>query len=95
MIFSEDRCTLPDHALARSSKPPLLIATEGHMVRMQVSAETSAWLSQAQDLLDEARRLRPGQARNELRQVAKAMRELAKLDAKSEPEPGFDQPKKI
>jgi hypothetical protein len=29
---------------------------------------------QAQDLLDEARRLRPGRARNELRPVAKVMR---------------------
>jgi hypothetical protein len=57
---------------------------EAHMSRMQVSTETSAWLLEAQDLLDEARRLRSGRAGNELRQVAKVMRELAKLDAQSE-----------
>jgi len=51
------------------------------MARMQVSTETSTWLLQAQDLLDEAHRLRPGRTRNELRQKAKIMRELAKLDA--------------
>jgi len=48
------------------------------MAHMQISTETSTWLLQAKDFLDEARRLRPGPARNELRQVAKVLRELAK-----------------
>jgi hypothetical protein len=54
------------------------------MSRCQISTETSAWLLQAKDLLDEARRLRPGRKRNELREVAKTMREIAKLEARSE-----------
>jgi hypothetical protein len=53
------------------------------MARMQISAETSTWLLQAKDFLDEARRLKPGPARNELRQTAKVLRELAKLEAAS------------
>lgn len=53
------------------------------MARMQISAETSTWLLQAKDFLEEARRLKPGPARNELRQTAKVLRELAKLEAKS------------
>jgi len=51
------------------------------MAHMQISTETSTWLLQAKEFLDEARRLRPGPARNELRQVAKVLRELAKLEA--------------
>jgi hypothetical protein len=51
------------------------------MAHMQISTETSIWLLQAKEFLDEARRLRPGPARNELRQVAKVLRELAKLEA--------------
>jgi hypothetical protein len=51
---------------------------------MQISAETSAWLLQAKEFLDDARRLRPGPARNELRQVAKELRQLAKFEAQSE-----------
>ena len=51
------------------------------MARMQISAETSTWLLQARDFLDEARRLKPGPERNELRQTAKVLRELAKLEA--------------
>ena len=51
------------------------------MAHMQISTETSTWLLQAKDFLDEARRLRLGPARNELRQVAKVLRELAKLEA--------------
>jgi hypothetical protein len=54
------------------------------MPRMQVSAETSAWLLQAKDFLDEARRLKPGPERDELRQTAKVLREIAKLEATSE-----------
>src|SRR6266436_7559960 len=41
------------------------------MAHMQISTETSAWLLQAKDFLVEARRLKPGPARNELSQVAK------------------------
>lgn len=62
------------------------------MPRMQISAETSAWLLQAKEFLDEARRLRPGPARNELRQVAKELRELAKFEARSEAALGLDRP---
>ena len=53
------------------------------MGHMQISAETSAWLLQAKDFLYEARRLKPGPERNELRQTAKILRELAKLEAVS------------
>jgi hypothetical protein len=52
------------------------------MARMEISTETSTWLLQARDFLEEARRLRPGPARNELRQTAKVLRELARLEAK-------------
>ena len=51
------------------------------MAHMQISTEPSAWLLQAKDFLVEARRLKPGPARNELRQVAKVLRELGKLEA--------------
>jgi hypothetical protein len=54
------------------------------MARMQISDESSTWLLQAKGFLDEARRLKPGPERNELRQTAKVLRELAKLDAASE-----------
>ncbi|CAN7714573.1 hypothetical protein LJR220_007065 [Bradyrhizobium sp. LjRoot220] len=53
------------------------------MARMDISTEKSTWLLQARDFLEEARRLKPGPARNELRQTAKVLHELAKLDAKS------------
>jgi hypothetical protein len=53
------------------------------MGRMQFSTETSTWLLQAKDFLYEARRLKPGPERNELRQTAKILRELAKLEAVS------------
>ncbi len=53
------------------------------MARMQLTTEASAWLLQAKDLLDEARRLKPGPERNELRQTAKVLREIAKLEAAS------------
>jgi hypothetical protein len=48
---------------------------------MQISTDTSTWLMQARDFLHEARLLKPGPARNELRQTAKVLRELAKLEA--------------
>ena len=54
------------------------------MARMQISSETSTWLLQAKDILDEARRLKPGPERRELRQTAKVLREIAKLEAASE-----------
>ena len=62
------------------------------MARVQISTETSIWLLQAKDSLVEARRLKPGPARNELRQVAKVLRELAKLEAQSESALDFDRP---
>lgn len=54
------------------------------MARMQISTDTSTWLLQAKDFLDEARRLKPGPERNELRQTAKVLREIAKLEASSD-----------
>jgi hypothetical protein len=53
------------------------------MTRMQILAEPPSLLLQARDFLAEARRLKPGPARNELRQTAKVLRELAKLEAAS------------
>jgi hypothetical protein len=64
-----------------------MIAMGDTMARMEISAGTSTWLLQAKDFLEEARRLKPGPARNELRQTAKVLRELAKLEAKSVPKP--------
>ena len=58
------------------------------MARMQISTETSTWLLQAKDFLYEARRLRPGPERNDLRQTAKILREIARLEAVTEPAPG-------
>jgi hypothetical protein len=51
------------------------------MAQTQISTETSTWLMQAKDFLYEARRLKPGPERNDLRQTAKVLRELAKLEA--------------
>jgi len=48
---------------------------------MQIPTETSAWLLQARDFLYEARRLKPGPERNDLRQTAKVLREIARLEA--------------
>jgi len=47
---------------------------------MQIPTETSAWLLQARDFLYEARRLKPGPERNDLRQTAKVLREIARLE---------------
>ena len=51
------------------------------MARMQISTETSTWLLQAKDFLYEARRLKPGPERNDLRQTAKVLLEIARLEA--------------
>jgi hypothetical protein len=48
---------------------------------MQIPSETSTWLLQARDFLYEARRLKPGPERNDLRQTAKVLREIARLEA--------------
>ncbi|QOZ33485.1 hypothetical protein [Bradyrhizobium sp. CCBAU 53421] len=53
------------------------------MAHAQNSMETSAWLLQAKDFLHEARRLKPGPERNELRETAHVLREIAKLEAAS------------
>jgi hypothetical protein len=53
------------------------------MARMQISDETSTWLLQAKDFLVQARRLKPGPGRNELRHTAKVLREIAKHEAAS------------
>jgi hypothetical protein len=63
----------------------MMIATENTMAPMQIPNETSTWLLQARDILDEARRLKPGPERKELRQTAKVLREIAKLEAASPP----------
>ncbi|WP_338821726.1 hypothetical protein [Bradyrhizobium septentrionale] len=55
------------------------------MARMQIATEASTWLVQAKDFLNEARRLKPGPERNELRQTAKVLREIAKLETASAP----------
>lgn len=60
------------------------------MARMQIPIEASSWLMQAKDFLYEARRLKPGPERNELRQTAKILRELARLEAVTETAPGRD-----
>jgi hypothetical protein len=58
------------------------------MAHLQISRETSVWLLQAKDFLIEARRLKPGPARNELREVARVLREIAELEAEAGPGPG-------
>ena len=60
------------------------------MAQIQISTETYALLLQARDFLVEARRLKPGPARNELREVAKVLREIAQDDAQFAS--GFDRP---
>ena len=64
------------------------------MAHLQISTETSSWLLQARDFLVEARRLKPGPARNELRQTAKVLRELAQLEAQAESAPSLDRTEK-
>jgi hypothetical protein len=60
------------------------------MARMQIPTETSTWLLQARDFLYEARRLKPGPERNDLRQTAKVLREIARLEAASASMPSRD-----
>jgi hypothetical protein len=62
------------------------------MAHMQYSAETSPFLLQAKDFLVEARRLKPGPARNELREVAKVLRELAEFEIRFQSGSQLDQP---
>ena len=62
----------------------LIIAMGDAMAHIQASTETYALLLQAKDFLVEARRLKPGPARNELREVAKVLREIAKVDAQAQ-----------
>jgi hypothetical protein len=64
------------------------------MAHMQISTETSAWLLQAKDFLVEARRLKPGPARHELRQFAKVLRELGKLEAQRGSALDFGRPER-
>lgn len=64
------------------------------MAHTQNYIETSTWLMQAKDFLDEARRLKPGPARNELREVAKVLHELAKLEAQSQSGQNLDRTKR-
>jgi len=60
------------------------------MALMQLSTETSTWLLQARDFLYEARRLKPGPERNDLRKTAKVLREIARLEAASDSAIGRD-----
>jgi hypothetical protein len=53
------------------------------MQHLQDPDETSTWLLQARDILDEARRLKPGPERSELLETAKVLREIARLEATS------------
>jgi hypothetical protein len=66
-----------------------MIAMGDTMAHIQVSTETYGLLLQAKDFLAEARRLKPGPARNELREVAKVLREIARDEAQSIPD--FDR----
>ncbi|MGN1289396.1 MAG: hypothetical protein ACI4XG_22835 [Bradyrhizobium sp.] len=50
------------------------------MSHMQIATKASPWLLQAKDFLDEARRLKPGPERNELRRTAKELRDIARLE---------------
>ena len=69
-----------------------MIAMGDTMAQMQVSTETFSLLLQAKDFLVEARRLKPGPARNELREVAKVLRQLAKVDVQSHSVSDLDRP---
>ena len=66
------------------------------MTHMQ-GYETSTWLMQAREFLVEARRLKPGAERNELREIAAVLRELARLEAAadSESDPNLGRPQQI
>ena len=60
-----------------------MIAMKSTMAPMQISRDTSTWLLQAKDMLEEARRLKPGPERTELRRTAKVLREIAEFEAAS------------
>jgi hypothetical protein len=60
-----------------------VIAMKSTMTPMQISTDTSTWLLQAKDMLEEARRLKPGPERTELRRTAKVLREIAEFEAAS------------
>jgi len=68
-----------------------MIAMGDTMAHIQYSAETSPFLLQAKDFLVEARRLKPGPARNELREVAKVLRELAEFEIRFQSASDRDQ----
>lgn len=53
------------------------------MADTQISTAMSTWRLQAKDFLEEARRMKPGPKRNELREMAKVLRAIAKLDEQS------------
>jgi hypothetical protein len=61
-----------------------MTAMRDAMGHMQIPTEPPTLLHQARDFLVEARRLKPGPARNKLRETAKVLRELAKLEAASD-----------
>lgn len=64
------------------------------MARAQTTNARSVFLMQAREFLDEARRLKPGPARNELREVAAVLRELAKIEAQSKSAGDSDRPER-
>lgn len=64
------------------------------MARTQTTNARSVFLMQAREFLDEARRLKPGPARNELREVAAVLRELAKIEAQCKPAGDSDRPER-
>lgn len=64
------------------------------MARAQTTNARSVFLMQAREFLDEARRLKPGPARNELREVAAVLRELAKIEAQSKSARDSDRPER-
>jgi hypothetical protein len=110
VFFARTRCPLchTDHAwfapeawVSQRGLPGLIVHTAHRrsrwrdtMAHMQISTEMSTWRLQAKDFLVQARRLKPGPARNELRQVAKVLRELAKLEAQSKSALDFDRPER-
>lgn len=64
------------------------------MARAQTTNAQSVFLMQAREFLDEARRLKPGPARNELREVAAVLRELAKIETQSKSARDSDRPER-
>jgi len=56
--------------------------------------QASSWLLPAKAFLDDARRLRPGPARDELREVARVLREIARLETQSGFAADLDEPER-